>query len=347
MSDLRIIIPTLNRPEDVLANVRSVIWACGHLSHSLEIELRLSENGSDESLRIEESELDDLDRSCVQNGLVFNYRYLKNRFSLGAHMHDLLSESGSEWQLWIGDDDVLSVEYMNTLLHLIKHDSEGCNIVFAAHGPVDRDCFLTRCSNSCKDIKRKSVLPYEKPSIEKNILRLAMRGHQLSGLLIRDSLIKECLINMNPENLYPWITLTAANLYKSGFIEVTSHEIFVTSDTPKLFSYGKDGLQGEIAEAILSIENVSEKTKMKLAREILSSRLSNSRMRNTGKTIFSISWNILCLINHPKIPTRIAVSSIPHCFRVLLTDLLIGFLYKFKFLRKLNGLRKSWRRKCS
>jgi len=64
MTILRIIVPTLNRPKAVMANLKAVINSCGVKPANIEIQLRVSENGSDADLKISKDEWNRLRKLC-------------------------------------------------------------------------------------------------------------------------------------------------------------------------------------------------------------------------------------------------------------------------------------------
>jgi len=126
------------------------------------------------------------------------------------------------------------------------------------------------------------------------------RGHQLSGLLIKSLLIDACLKRMNPENLYPWITFSVeAVLQKKAWIS-SDVGVLVTSDTPKLFSYAKNGLMPDICEAVNSAPSCAQSNET--AKFVMNDRSTWSRMFYTGSNVISQLRNVWNLKKDERIP---------------------------------------------
>lgn len=306
---ISVIIPTLNRPKEALENVKSLLRAFEtKLPYSLKI--ILSENNSDEELRIQQDSIEELIRQFSRREIQLTFIRQPSRLSLGAHMH-LLSNNSSDWQLWIGDDDCVSPEFIRRSISEILTNSD-LTAITCKFLNCTRSTFFELCESFILDDTNQWNKKIENNTnsnsatncwvISKSVAHDALRGHQLSGLFIRGDVVRSCLNHMNPENLYPWITYMGFAATAGKIIHFQAVGVAVTSDTPKHFSYRMDGLQPEIVEAARSIPNLHGVTKILTICHCTASRKTVWRMENTSSNKLKQIGNYARLLTHKKIP---------------------------------------------
>ena len=74
----------------------------------------------------------------------------------------------------------------------------------------------------------------------------------MSGLTYRKNIIESGNKVIPEQNLYPWMSYQIISLSIGDIYFLHGNHARITSDTPKLFSYGDDGLFPEICEAIFA-----------------------------------------------------------------------------------------------
>ena len=143
--ELRLIIPTLNRPKQLLHNVKKIISDFSRINSSISIEILISDNLSAPDKRIKLSDLESVftNHNYLNNlSLIFIKR--TSRLPLGSHMRWLGNLPGAEWVMWLGDDDVLSPTYFKFVFDNLGDESL---MAFApGYGPIDAKDFFEICN---------------------------------------------------------------------------------------------------------------------------------------------------------------------------------------------------------
>ncbi|GAA5483648.1 hypothetical protein Hsar01_02882 [Haloferula sargassicola] len=299
-----------------MANVSALLRALSRVKcETLEVHVKISENDSNPDLAVSDDFMEHLTCEGKSSRIAVQLIRRKERLSLGAHMAVLFQEVQSDWQVWIGDDDLLLDWYVEELLRQVSEDASGHNVVFAKFRPSAYSEFLDEARREVEENSpsfiHEEIKQRNAGKLTTDLVGMAMRGHQLSGLMLRTSFANKAISEVNPENLYPWITCTASAIFDGGAVSYKEEAIIVTSDTPKLFSYGKDGLQGEICEALLSVPSLTRANRIQLARLVLSHPTSYWRMKLTGRNAVWRLVRRLALIAHPKIPFAVGIVSVP------------------------------------
>lgn len=242
---LRIVIPTLNRPEELLVNFRKLLRDLGRISPDHEVQLVISENGSDPEKRIDRQRLLDVreqESACSRVSTVFIRR--SHRLSLGEHVRWLGGIPGCQWMMWLGDDDLLTPSFLRFVLQHLD-DPAVMGMIPGYVGITAAEYFTL--GNEQETVSDAKIRNYTGEDLDPKIIH---RGHQLSGLTYRSEIIRRGNQRLTPVNLYPWMTYQILALQQGRLVELEGRHARITDDTPKLFSYRRDGLLPEICEAI-------------------------------------------------------------------------------------------------
>lgn len=243
---IRIVIPTLNRPKELLSNFKKIIIDFNRIVSPLSVQVVISENCSDSDKQIDFEILENIFMEYNSlNSLSVIFIQRKARLPLGSHMHWLGNISGTEWVMWLGDDDVLSPTYFKFVFDNIKN--EKLMAIAPGYGAVDAKEFFDICDKN-EDFEKPVFEKFSKDNMNSFIIH---RGHQLSGLAYRETIIKFVNNCIPKKNLYPWMAYQIFALKNGEIYVIKGDHARITSDTPKLFSYGKDGLFPEISESIM------------------------------------------------------------------------------------------------
>ena len=232
-------IPTLNRPKAVTANLKSIINSLNEINPSKQIEILLSENFSEPDKQLKKKTINSIKASIVSNNIHFHFKRRSKRLPLGAHMIRLAKSVKCKWITWIGDDDLISTSYLDVILDVVSKDDcqvqsiyPGCNVI------TEKEFFKIANSNI---YEKKLKLTFNKQSSSK-IEDIVYRGHQLTGLVYRYNVIEDSFNVLPEDNLYPWICFQSVAIRKGIVISVSGSSVKVTGDTQKLFSYRKDDI---------------------------------------------------------------------------------------------------------
>lgn len=242
--DLRFIVPTLNRPKELLKTVGWIIDVLNDLEPDLVCGILISENHSDDELKVPIAEIEKLiGRS--RNAVVQFIRQ-ETRLSLSSHMRALSSTGGAQWHFWCGDDDLCDYSYIRSVIERIGADCDFIGGFVPSYENISQKDFFEAKLFVGGSIQESHLYKLG----DRRDWFAAYRGHQLSGLVFSSSI--EAAVNRDlPEsNMYPWIAYTANCLLQGGVEYFRGCKTRITGGTPKLFSYGKDGLVPDIDEAL-------------------------------------------------------------------------------------------------
>lgn len=245
----RLIIPTLNRPKELICNFKKVLFDINRINPKFNIQIIISENCSDIEKSIDFLTLKNFfDQINNLNTISAVFIKRSKRLSLGRHMHWLGNLPGAKWVMWLGDDDLLSPTYLSFVFDAIEKNN--CVVAInPGYGVIKAKKFFEICDRIEKIEKKISVDKYANKNIGSFIIH---RGHQLSGLVYKKEIIEYSNKVIPEENLYPWMGYQITSLKKGEIHILKGLHAIITSDTPKLFSYGKDGLFPEICESIMA-----------------------------------------------------------------------------------------------
>lgn len=170
--------------------------------------------------------------------------YHKQERNIGCrdNLIDIIIHSNADYFMLLGDDDYLSQEYLESAIDLLKNDEEiGC--ILPAFIGIDEEGNLAPWSGRDLGCEQK----YYRAGFE-NLYRNSMRAHQLSGIIIKNSLIKGCLEKAKLTNLYPQVFVTSLACLKGNTVHLPQFPIKVTQTKKKDWSYDRTGLLTGIFE---------------------------------------------------------------------------------------------------
>jgi len=315
--DLSIIIPTLNRPDTVLANLHSLIKSFNKINPKISIQILISENDSDVNLKIDGGRF----KLLLEKNKIKNINFLlierSKRLSLGKHMHVLSKSVNCSWMMWIGDDDLLTPTYLKYVTEIIESDNSDIQSVFPVRfGPPGdvRNKGITEeeffhLANSNESIQRNVEIKSYNYN-DKNLVYIINRGTQLSGLLYRKEIMDISNQFLPEDNLFPWVCHQIIAIKRGTILSVNGHHVRITSDTDKLFSYREDGLLPEISEAILSGFSSERQLGTYYASKVIKD-IAYWRIFKTSKTGLGALKNYILSFNHRKTDGKVFFMALP------------------------------------
>lgn len=306
---LRIIIPTLNRPRELICNVSSLVNNLSRVSEKIDFEIIVSENCSDAGKEIDTSSI--MNTINNQSPIVFVRR--STRLDLGEHVRWLSHLPPVPWVMWLGDDDLLTPTYVNYVLTLIRKDTEeSVTAIVPGYGNISARSFFELAETEEVIDYHPDVTEYTM-NLESSV-HVVNRGHQLSGLVIRSFSMTHALADALPlGNLYPWMCYLALCLKEGAVLEVDGLHARITSDSPKLFSYRRDGLLPDIVESIMCGFSDDTPFGTKVATEVLKTR-AYWRIFKTSRTGIGCLINYLRLWKDRRISKEVFLKCLPRVF---------------------------------
>ena len=231
---LSILIPTYNRCEDLLRNLKLLekYIIDGHFEDVVSIVV--SNNASTDTTR---EKVIKWQKECKVNFVFLDDH--KQNVGLEANALYILEKAEAEYIMYLGDDDYLSEDYIKRVLNeLESHPSLGCII------PNDYWCLPNgeiigereKCDNSYM------VAGFDA------CIRYSHLGHQLSGLVLRREGLYEAYIAHRVHNIYPFIFFVAYTALHYDVMHMADNYVKVTQvpQTKKDWGYGNDGLVNDI-----------------------------------------------------------------------------------------------------
>ena len=306
---LRILLPTLNRPAELVANVSRLLCDLRRVSKDQEIQVVISENGSNPDLLIDCRDLSNRISSILADTAhaVLLVRR-SNRLSLGEHMRWLHELPSAPWVMWLGDDDLLSPTYLAVVSEVIDgKEGDDVGVVIPGYGPIDATEFFALASSSEQFFPSPDVIKYDPgPG---TVLNLAGRGHQLSGLTFCTKYLAGVGEMLSRKNVFPWMCWIAGVAQSKAIVFVQGRHARITNDTPKLFSYGTDGLFPDIVEAIFSGCNNDRCLAVRTASNVL--KRGMFRLERTTTTPNQRLLNYLRLWHNPFMDHKVFLKVLP------------------------------------
>lgn len=236
MKTLTILIPTYNRCNDLLYNLGLLENFIIKGGWEDVITILISNNCSTDDTA---SKLNDFKKQS--HARIVIYQQEKN---IGLEKNALfcLEKATGDFIMYLGDDDYISLEYLEGVMKAISSIDKLSCIVPSWIG-ITPDKKIKK--DSYRDIYLKTKL-YE-PGFESS-LENSYRGHQLSGLtFLRDGLYDE-YISKGVSNIYPFIFMVAFTSLHGKLLHLTEYPIKITqpNQDKKDWGYKEDGLISEI-----------------------------------------------------------------------------------------------------
>tara|TARA_B110000444_G_C18821632_1_gene588050 strand:+ start:83 stop:1180 length:1098 start_codon:yes stop_codon:yes gene_type:complete len=321
--DISVIIPTLNRPKVLLAQIGSLVRCFNQIKPDICIQILISENNPDIDKTVDKEKLDlVIKKNLNPKNISFVFIKRTSRLSLGEHMNFLSRSVNCHWIMWIGDDDLLSSAYLKYLTDTIKSDDKNIQCVFPVRfGPngdkrnqgISEYKFFKYADNE-EIIDKKIIVKRYSYNIN-DLPYIINRGTQLSGILYRKEIIDKGNIALPKDNLFPWICYQVEAIKNGTILSVDGYHVKITSDTPKLFSYRKDGLLPEISEAIISGFANDRKAGTYFASEIIKT-FAYWRIFKTAKTGIGSLKNYIFSITHRKTDVKVFFLVLPKIIKM-------------------------------
>lgn len=236
MKSFEILIPTYNRGYYLKKNLEILSRIINELNLLDKISICISDNNSTDKTGKYVKEF--INNSCL------NVKYVKQDINTGylKNISTVINQCNADYFMLLGDDDYVSLEYLESAISLIKNDEEiGC--ILPAFIGIDEEGNIAPWSGRDLGCEQK----YYTAGFE-NLYKNSMRAHQLSGIIIKNSLIKGSLENAKLTNLYPQVFVTSLACLKGNTVHLPQYPIKVTQTKKKDWSYDRTGLLAGIFE---------------------------------------------------------------------------------------------------
>ncbi|MCE7058637.1 glycosyltransferase family 2 protein [Dyadobacter sp. CY343] len=227
---LSVLIPTYNRSEFLMKNLEMLAEMVGQGGFTDKVRLVVSDNCSPDDTFEKVSEFKELGKINIDF-----YRQREN-IGLKANVLFVLEKATSEYVMFLGDDDYISLEYLSSCLNIIEADPKTAYIV-PNYVPVSID-------NELVSESRDPIGPVKKflPG-NATMFRCAWKAHQMSGLIFKRAGLFEAYHQAKVDNLYPYIFFAGISCMKGTTYLVTEFPVRVVQPVKKKdWGYGKDGL---------------------------------------------------------------------------------------------------------
>jgi glycosyltransferase involved in cell wall biosynthesis len=234
MTYLSILIPTYNRSNFLLKNLGLLTNFILRGNFQNEIEIIISDNNSKDETEIIVKQFQ------KKNNITLNYYKQKQNIGLEKNALFTLKQAKGNYVMFLGDDDYLEYEYLiNSMKHLKVNKFTHCIVPSIIN--IDLNGEQT---GGGRDLKLSN-------SITKagfwNCLKNSWRGHQLSGLILKNDGLFEIYNQRKVQNIYLFIFLVALSCLKGDTLHFTQFPVRVTNPGQKNkdWTYEKDGLLNE------------------------------------------------------------------------------------------------------
>lgn len=227
---LDILIPTLNREEELIKNVRNIQHMVVSKNLGNEIGIIISDNGSAyESFK----KLD----SFLKNKCSIQYELFRQEKNIGIedNVLFLISKSHAKYVMTLGDDDYFTESYLLSAIYYLRMGK-----------------YVGVISNPYAiDKEGKKIGEYRDPITKDRIydkedLWISDRGHQLSCLIFLRTGVVEAYRKNVRKNVYPFVYFLAYNIQKGEIVHITREPYGVTTIPKKNWDYSFDNLMGEL-----------------------------------------------------------------------------------------------------
>ena len=240
---LSILIPTYNRSDFLQKNLELLCHYIGKGGFQGEIEIIVSNNNSSDNT-------DEIltSFSSVSDGI--NLRSFSQKDNIGLERNSLfiLEKAENDFVMYLGDDDFITFEYLQKVLHLVKSEPDlACIIpsfiVVDTQGEKIKNGRDTNLPSQCF------------PKGFKNCYVNSWRGHQMSGLVLKRQELFEVYRNNNVSNIYPFIFFVAYSTLVGTTYHLTENPVKVTDpgQEKKDWKYSEDGLLLEVFDNYIKL----------------------------------------------------------------------------------------------
>lgn len=245
MEILTIMIPTYNRADFLYRNVTGL---CRMIrDHHLEEEVRIdiSNNASTDSTK------EIMNKLKVENETVhLTLNHNEDNKGISGNLMVLLGRVNSEYAMTLGDDDFIDERFLTETMRLLK---SGIGCIVPSYQNV---------TTEMEEMKRgrdvgKKVKQFKKGFY--NCFINSWRAHQISGLIFKVDDLYQRSKESGLENLYLMMYWIAEACLHHSTVHLTTYPIRVVrpAQTSKAWSYGKDGLVGEIFQNYKAVSEIN------------------------------------------------------------------------------------------
>ena len=234
--DVVILIPTYNRSKFLKNNINSL--RAQIYEHDLEhrVGIVLSDNhSSDDTIDVIEE---------FSSNVNFYFRSYTQESNIGAVNNVLFllkeAEHMAKYILFLGDDDILSSNYVNKVIELIDDNLE-LSVIIPSNIAVDTDGNLMGYGRDLGNRNR-----FFKKGFY-SCLKNSWRGHQISGLVFPAEKTYSLCEKYNIKNMYFFVFIVAYYSLRGELYHLVDSPVKVCRPDQKAkgWSYGDDGLISE------------------------------------------------------------------------------------------------------
>lgn len=223
-----ILIPTFNRADFLVKNIRKLDAMARFEGVSDKYRILVSDNHSDDSTQERLAELTDLS---------LEMRVIRQSANVGLEKNVLavLGASDAKYVIYLGDDDFLPEGYLSYVYGLVKSESR-LSLVIPGFSALKSD-------GSIRPVRTEAFQRRRYVEGFPTTKSISYLGHQLSGLvLLRENLFDAYHRNPALGNLYPFIFFVAYNAMRGVSYYVPEYSVLVSEGNTKDWSYDESGL---------------------------------------------------------------------------------------------------------
>jgi len=241
---LSILIPTYNRSVFLIKNLELLLGFMNQSAFKEQIEVIVSNNCAPD-------DTDSVVKKYIEENPSFKLHYFKQANNIGLEKNALfvLEQSKAAYVMYLGDDDFISFEYLEGVL---KHVSsyKKTTVIIPAFYNID-------LSGARLGLGRDHNFPNKIfPKGFKSCFINSHRGHQMSGLVLKqDGLLKEYK-EKEVQNIYLFIYFVAYNCLRGDTYHFPEFPVQVTNpgQQSKDWTYGEDGLLNNVFNNYAKLE---------------------------------------------------------------------------------------------
>lgn len=243
---LSILIPTLNRSNALIKNIKMLDEYICNNNLADEIEIIVSDNGSElKDIQIIKEYIPNVKCRCL-------FYYQDHNIGFENNLLFLLDNCHSKYALTLGDDDYLNLDLFESIVEYLKtgeYKAIICNFFLI-------DEFENKISDTRDPVTDDLV-------VQQNCLEISSRAHQMSCLAFCTEGLLQAYKSNCKSTLYPQIFFVGYNLSLGKGVHITRFPYKCTLLNKKNFDYGFDNLLGEICVAYdcLPFSSLDEKKK--------------------------------------------------------------------------------------
>lgn len=247
---LTILIPTYNRCNDLKYNLEMLTRFIKEMDAIQSISIMISDNCSKDGTDVM------LEKFVSNCEVSISYYIQKTNLGIEKNALYLLKNAKSDYVMFLGDDDYLSIDYLQKVLLYISDKKQKITVIFPNFYGIDGEG--RKCSEVRSTPKEDIILKEG----SKNLYFLFL-AHQLSGLTFLKKKVWDAYCSRKLQNIYPFMFFAGYNLLRGNGVHITQSPVKVTQTNKKFWDYGNDGLLND------TMQNVKKLCGCNLTRFIL------------------------------------------------------------------------------